>query len=101
MADVSVGLLVRVVAKAGKEAEVEGFLEAALPMVEREPGTIAWFALRLGHGEYGIFDVFPDDSARAAHLSGRVAAALEANAGELYSEPSIERIDVIASKLPG
>lgn len=49
---------------------------------------------------FGIFDAFPDEGGRDAHLSGRVAA-LTANASELLAEPpTIEQIDVLAAKLP-
>jgi hypothetical protein len=68
---VTVGLLVRLVAKPGKEAEVTSFLEGGLALVEEEPATIAWFAIRLGPSEFGIFDAFPDDTGRQAHLGGR------------------------------
>ncbi len=98
---VKVALFVRLDAKPGKEAEVEQFLRAGLPMVEGEPGTTAWFGLRLGPSTFGIFDAFPDEAGRNAHLSGRVAAALMAKAGELLSKPpSIEKVDVLAAKLP-
>ena len=41
------------------------------------------------------------DAGRQAHLSGRVAAALMAKASELLSEPpAIEKVDVLAAKLP-
>ena len=101
MADVDVGLLIRFEALSGREAEVESFLDAGLPMVQEEPKTTAWFGIQLGPSTFGIFDVFPDEEGREAHLSGRVAAALMENVGELFREPTIERIDVIASKLPG
>jgi quinol monooxygenase YgiN len=98
---VTVALFVRLEAKPGKEKEVEDFLHSGLPLVQEEPATIAWFGLRLGPSTFGIFDAFPDDAGRQAHLSGRVAAALLAKAPELFSQaPSIERIDVLASKLP-
>lgn len=97
---VTVGLLVRIEALPGKEAEVEQFLQGGLAMVQEEPDTTAWFAIRLGPSTFGIFDVFPDDSGRQAHLQGRVAAALGDNTGELFSEPTIEQIDVLAAKLP-
>ena len=45
---VTVALLVRLVAKPVKEAEVISFLEGGLALVEAEPATIAWFAIRLG-----------------------------------------------------
>lgn len=99
---VKVGLFVRLEAKPGKEAEVASFLEGGLSIVEQEPATVAWFAIRLGPSTFGIFDAFPDDSGRAAHLAGRVAAALMAKASELLSQPpSIEKVDVLAAKLPG
>jgi quinol monooxygenase YgiN len=101
MAQVNVGLFVRLEAKPGKEADVEAFLDEARPIVEGEPGTIAWFGIRLGPTAYGIFDVFPDDAARQAHLSGGVAIALTQRASELLAQaPVIENADVLGSKLP-
>ena len=98
---VTVGLSVRLVAAPGKEREVEAFLESALPLVEAEPETTAWFAARIGMSEFVIFDVFPSETGRDQHLAGPVAAALAARAPELFSEPPvIERVEVIASKLP-
>lgn len=100
--NVTVGLLVRLKAKPGKEADVEAFLRSGQSIVEGELATTAWFGIRLGAGEYGVFDVFPDDAGRQAHLSGDVAKALMARADELFSEPpAIEQIDVLAAKLPG
>ncbi len=96
-----VALLVRLVAKPGKEEEVASFLSSALPLAEAEPATTAWFAIRLGKSEFGIFDAFPNDAGRKAHLNGPIAAALMAKADELLSEPpKIEQVDVLASKLP-
>ena len=98
----NLGLYVRLEAKSGKEDEVESFLKSAVPLVQQEPGTVAWFAIRIGPSTFGIFDAFPDEDSRDAHLSGKVAAALLAKAPELLSKaPSIEKIDVLASKLPG
>lgn len=99
---VKVALFVRLEAKPGKEKEVESFLMSGLPIVNEEPATTAWFGIRLGPSTFGIFDAFPDEAGRQAHLSGKVAAALMAKAGELLSEPpSIEHVDVLAAKLPG
>jgi quinol monooxygenase YgiN len=99
---VNVALLVRLEAKPGKEAEVESFLRSGLPLVEQEPATTAWFAIRLGPATFGIFDAFPDEAGRKAHLAGRVAAALMAKASEFLAQPPvIERVDVLAAKLPG
>jgi quinol monooxygenase YgiN len=97
---VKVALLVRLEAKAGKEADVETFLRSGLAIVQQEPATRAWFALRLGPSTFGIFDAFPDEAGRQAHLAGKVAAALMAQAAELFSQPpAIELVDVLAAKL--
>jgi hypothetical protein len=61
----------------------------------------AWWPARQG-GRGGIFDAFPDDAGRQAHLGGQVAAALMARAPELFAQPPvIEPVDVLAAKLPG
>lgn len=97
----SEALLTRLKAKRGKEAEMEEFLRSGLPIVQGEPATIAWFGIRLGPSTFGIFDAFPDESGRQAHLSGKVAAALKAKASELFTQPPIiEKVDVLAAKLP-
>jgi quinol monooxygenase YgiN len=98
---VNVALFVRLEAKPGKEKEVESFLLSGLPLVQEEPATTAWFGIRLGPSTFGIFDAFPDEAGRQAHLTGKVAAALMAKAGDLFSSPPvIEKADVLASKLP-
>ena len=98
---VKVALYVQLEAKPGKEADVEEFLRSGLALVEEEPATIAWFALRFGPSTFGIFDAFPDDAGRQAHLAGRVAAALMSKASDLLAKPPvIEKIDVLAAKLP-
>jgi quinol monooxygenase YgiN len=101
MASVNVALYVRLEAKEGKEDDVAQFLAGALPLAEDEPDTTAWFAIQMGPSTFGIFDAFPDDSGRQAHLNGPIAAALMENAPELLSEePRIEQVDVLAAKLP-
>lgn len=99
---VNVALFVRLEAKAGREAEVEKFLRGGLSLVQKEPATIAWFGIRMGPSTFGIFDAFPDESGRQAHLLGQVAAELMKKASELLVQPpSIEKVDVLAAKLPG
>jgi quinol monooxygenase YgiN len=99
---ITVGLLALLRAKAGKEDELSAFLQSALPLAQAEPDTTAWFAIKVDDATYGIFDVFPDDTGRQAHLNGQIAAALMAKADELLSEPpDIKPIDILAAKLPG
>jgi quinol monooxygenase YgiN len=94
-------LFVRLEAKPGSEQAVAQFLSDALPAVEAERGTEAWFAIRMGPSTFAIFDAFPDETGRQAHLAGAVARQLMARAPELLAEaPSIDKADVIAAKLP-
>ncbi len=96
---VKVALLVRLEAKPGKEADVEQFLRGGLAIVQGEPATTDWFAIRIGPSTFGIFDTFADDNGRDAHLNGRVAAALMAKAPDLLAKaPVIEKVDVLAAK---
>ncbi|HTA93591.1 MAG TPA: antibiotic biosynthesis monooxygenase [Polyangiaceae bacterium] len=96
---VKVGLLVRLVAKPGKEEEVAAFLASALPLAQSEKETVVWYAIRLSKSEFGVFDAFDADSGRQAHLGGPIAKALMAKATELFSEPPrIDPVDVLAAK---
>ena len=96
---VKVALFVRLEAKPGKEQEVADFLRGGLAIVQGEPATINWYALQLGPSTFGIFDTFPDEAGRQAHLGGQVAAALMAKAPDLLAQPpSIEKVDLLAVK---
>jgi quinol monooxygenase YgiN len=92
-------LLARVEAKPGKENEVLAFLKSALPLAEAEPGTVRWYALQLGPSTFGIFDTFESEEGRQAHLSGKIAEALMANAATLLAaDPVIEKVTLLAIK---
>jgi hypothetical protein len=78
------GFFVEFEARAGKEDDVEQFLREAKLLVDGEPGTLAWFAFRLGPSSFRIFE------------------AIIARADELFATPPvITPVDVLASKLPG
>ena len=99
--NLKVALWVRLEAKPGKEQAVADFLRNGLPLVQQEPATVAWFGIQLGASTFGIFDAFPHEEGRQAHLSGAVAKALMDNAPELLSQPpEIKKIEVLAAKLP-
>jgi quinol monooxygenase YgiN len=86
-------------AKPDKHAEVEALLKSALPMAQKETGTVTWYAFKEDEGSYGIFDTFETEAARQAHLDGPIAKALMAKAGELLSEPpAIHKIELLADK---
>ena len=94
-------LYVPLQAKPGKEKEVADFLRSAVPLVNAEPGTIAWFAIQEGPSAFAIFDTFNDEAGREAHLNGKVAAALMEKAGELLEKtPEIHKLGILADKLP-
>ena len=98
---VNVGLLVQLEAKPGKEADVDNFLREGLFLVEEEPNTTAWFAIRMGPTTFGVFDVFLNESGRQEHLSGKLATALAEKTNELFTTmPTVEKIDILAAKLP-
>ena len=98
---VTTGLIVRLEARAGKEEDLAAFLAGALPLVEEEPETVAWLAVRWDGSSFAIVDAFPDEAGRQAHLAGAVAAALGERAGELLATPpEIQQVDVLAAKLP-
>jgi quinol monooxygenase YgiN len=95
---VTKGLYVRLEAADGREHDLEALLTGARELVEQEPGTTVWYALRFGPATFGIFDAFEDEDGRKAHLDGAVAKALGEHADLFATPPSIEPVDVIAVK---
>jgi quinol monooxygenase YgiN len=99
---VKFALVVRLVAKSGKEETLRAFLAGAEPLAQAEPFTPAWFALRTEPSVFYIVDAFATDADRSKHLGGEIAKALLAKAPELLAEPpKIEKADVLGVKLPG
>ena len=91
-------LVVRPESRPGQEQAVADFLRGGLEIVQGEPGTTTWFALRLGPS---TFDTFAGDEGRQAHLFGQVAQARMAQAPDFFSQaPSIEQADILAVKMP-
>jgi quinol monooxygenase YgiN len=94
------GLLVRIEAKPGKESEVLHLLMRGLYVVGREAGTPLWFAMRLGHSTFAVFDAFANEDARQAHLDGDGLKVLVERADELFvAPPSVEEADIPGYKL--
>ncbi|MBE9032377.1 antibiotic biosynthesis monooxygenase [filamentous cyanobacterium LEGE 11480] len=95
-------LVVKIIAKNDRSEEVAQFLSGALPLAEAETFTPVWFALRADATTFYIVDAFSSVDDRQQHLDGQIAAALMSKAAELLAEPPvIERVDVMASKVPG
>ena len=96
---VTKAIAAKLVAKSGKEAEVEALLTSALSLANQEPLTVTWYAVKFNENTFGIFDTFASDEGRDAHLNGQIAAALMAKADELLAEPpQIDKVDVLAAK---
>ncbi|MFK7747984.1 MAG: putative quinol monooxygenase [Kordia sp.] len=97
----TVGLVVIMKAKANKVEEVKNFLRNALVLVNEEVQTVSWFAFQIDEQTFGIYDAFEVESGRQAHLKGKVAEALLANAGNLLEnfDPAkdIQLVSVIAA----
>jgi quinol monooxygenase YgiN len=99
---VTAALVVRLLAKQGKEEEVRAFLASAEPLARAESFTPAWFALRASKSVFYIVDAFATDTDRESHLSGAIAKALLGRATELLAEPpAIQKAEVLGAKLPG
>jgi quinol monooxygenase YgiN len=91
----------QVEAKPGKENEVEAFLKSAQPLAVSEPGTTTWYAVKIGPSTFGIYDTFPDEQSRTAHINGEIATALFAKTDELFSKaPRIKLLTILSSKPP-
>ncbi|UXA11043.1 antibiotic biosynthesis monooxygenase [Mycobacterium sp. SMC-8] len=96
---VSKALLVLLEAHPGKGDAVEDLLAWVRLLVEKEPRTKPWLAVRFDASTFGIFDAFPDDEARRVHLTGPVGQELKQKADLFASPPQIIHLDVIADKL--
>lgn len=101
-APVTKALFVRLSAKPEKGDEVERLLRDSLAVVMEEHDTTTWYAVRFGAHDFAIFDTFPGDVGRLAHLAGKVGRTLIARTPELFEGlPKIEHAQVLAYKLPG
>ena len=98
--EATVGLWVKIEALPGKEEEVAAFLKQGAELAQQEAETVRWFGVRIGPTTFGVFDAFPDDSGRKAHLNGEIAKALLGSVGTLVEEPAIHEFDVLAEKDP-
>lgn len=95
------GLLARIEAKPEHAAHVQKLLEGALELARQETQTVTWYSFKIGPTSFGVFDTFEDEAGRQAHLNGKIAAALmEIAPTMLASAPDIQKIDVLAAKLP-
>ena len=96
---IKLAFLAKFEARPGKEEEVAKFLHFACEMANKEPTTINWYAFRMSHNTFGVFDTFNDEAGRQKHLNGPIGQALIAKTPELFSgPPSIEPVDLLGHK---
>ena len=93
---VTKGLVLRFKAKPGKEADVVKMLRNCQPLVDKEAGTLAWFANQYGDSQFGTFAVFADNGARFAHLTGQIPRELGLTGLALLGgAPEVSMVDII------
>ena len=93
---VTKGLVLRFKAKPGKEAEVAKMMRDCAPLVEKETGTLAWFANQYDESHFGTFAAFADTGHRFAHLTGQIPRALGITGLSLLGgTPEVHMVDVI------
>jgi len=96
LAGVTKGLVLRFKAKPGKEAEVAKMMRDCVPLVEKEAGTLAWFANQYDESHFGTFAAFADTGARFAHLTGQIPRELGITGLSLLGgTPEVHMVDVI------
>jgi quinol monooxygenase YgiN len=96
---VTLGVLARLEAKPGKDADLAAFLENGREIAAAEGGTVTWYAFKLEDSTYGIFDTFDSEDARNAHLGGEIPRALAQVGPDLLAkDPEIHLVDVLAVK---
>src|SRR5437879_115847 len=98
---VNVGLLIRVETRPDKAEEFEARLRSVVDIVRAEGKAVVWFGLRLGPTSFAIYDAFANDEDRQAHLDANFESLRKAGEGLFAGPPTVERIDVVASLIPG
>ncbi len=92
-------LLANLVAKPGKEQELQTFLTSAAATAQQEPHTINWYSFKINASTFGIFDTFEAEEGRQEHLKGEIAKVIMEKASEwLASPPVIEQLDILGTK---
>lgn len=82
-----------------KEEEAAELLRSLFPLVEQEPSTTTWYAVRFDHNTFAVFGAFVDEAARDAHLAGKAVVALIQQAPDLFVDPpEIKRVEILAYK---
>ncbi|KAI0062818.1 hypothetical protein BV25DRAFT_1838250 [Artomyces pyxidatus] len=91
--------------QADKIQAVHDFVALGPSFVGSEPDTLHWYGYKTADkpdgtpGFFGIFDTFPHEEGRGAHVGGGLAKALFANADTLLSgAPQIAPVGILGRK---
>jgi quinol monooxygenase YgiN len=95
------GLFLRVKPHRGRENELAELFTSTEAIVDREPGTTSWFALRFANGDLGFFDAFETNRGRRHHLLGKAPRELLKNFRLLGEFPHVSLVDVQAEAFTG
>lgn len=97
----TIGTLTRAEIQPRNEAIVEQALQKAFLIVQQESSTPVWVAVRQGASTFSVFDAFPDEAGRLAHLTDEQYAALFQRANSLLTQPrTTEMLQILGAKLP-
>lgn len=86
----------------GKDQQAENFFAETGRTVTEEPGTTSFYAVQVGPGRYGMFQVYADEAALAAHQAGAAGKdAVTRAVGSIFaSAPEMTRSVVLHRKAP-
>lgn len=95
------GFFIHIEALPGKEDLVMKMLRDIRACVEGEPATGPWFAMRFSQTTFGIFEAFPDEAGREAHViggGGDIFRDTERMNAILAYPAEVYRVDALFSK---
>lgn len=83
----------------GQQAEAEKFFAFSREVMDAEPGTTSFFALKIDADTYGIFDTFTDQAALDDHIAGRSGKnAVVGLVGKIFAGPPIITKSVVLQR---
>ena len=104
-ATVTHGCFVPLISQDGKGDTVGQFLIGGHGIVLGEPDTLQWYGTKYVDSnpeQFAVFDTFPHEEGRGAHLSGAIPVALKEHGPNMLSQgPDMNKImvEVLASKV--
>ncbi|MFD9699943.1 putative quinol monooxygenase [Lentzea sp. NPDC059081] len=83
----------------GKQGEAEEFFAFSKEVLDAEPGTTSFFAVRIDDETYGIFDTFTDQEALDVHIEGASGKkAVQDLVGTVFAGPPVITGSVVVQR---